>query len=96
MTIIVKYFRILNLENNCHTASPDTIGKLTENKIINHLSIFLLMFVIYTKNNSPSDMEAATPHQLLYACVYTYCLMVEAGAHDWLLELFGVRVGGTG
>ena len=35
VTIIVKYFRILNLENNCHTASPDTTGKLTENKIIN-------------------------------------------------------------
>ena len=30
-------FRIFNLENNCHSASPDTIGKLTENKIINTL-----------------------------------------------------------
>ena len=47
-------------------------------------------------------IQKRTHHQIwrqlqpLYACVYTYCLMVEAGAHDWLLELFGVRVGGTG
>ena len=43
VTIIVKYseFRINYLENNCHTASPPTTGKLTENKIniISHLFV---------------------------------------------------------
>ena len=29
---IAKYFRILNLVNNCQTASPPTTGKLTEKK----------------------------------------------------------------
>ena len=43
MTIIVKYFRILDLENNCHTASPDTTGKLTENIIINISQQFVLV-----------------------------------------------------
>ena len=41
MTIIVKYFRILKLENNSHTASPDTTGKLTENKIITFHSVLV-------------------------------------------------------
>ena len=48
MTIIVKYFRILNLENNCHTASPDTTGKLTENKTISCRN-----YISSTEVNSP-------------------------------------------
>ena len=46
------------------------------------------------KNNSPSDMEAASTAICLRIYILSYGC--QAGAHDWLLELFGVRVGGTG
>ena len=39
-------------------------------------------------------MEAASTAICLRIYILSYGC--QAGAHDWLLELFGVRVGGTG
>ena len=48
---IAKYFRILNLVNNCHTASPPTTGKLTEKKkkLIFHSNLLVAGITLSTE-----------------------------------------------
>ena len=79
-----SYFSVLNLSfmENYHLSIHMAFWK---ESMINRLSNLI------NRNRS-----AAKISQILCSNIYAYCLMVEARTHDGLLELSGVRVGGTG
>ena len=50
--------KIINLVNNCHTASPPTTGKLTENRIINISHYFLVVGIIFSFNELKRNIQS--------------------------------------